>query len=105
VFVHFFRPARDGLNITSNRLVGKGTDVIALEQMGNSAFATRAAAGLGPYPALPAPVRPAPGSCAGALLRLYGARAARDCAVCCGQHQHDLRQEGWHGGALHGVLR
>lgn len=98
IFVHFFRPARDGLNITRNTLVGTGTDIASLEAMGNSIFATRAAAGLGPYPSLPSPKLPASASdvaCADALERICGvARAFQQCEICCGQHQHDLRQAG-----------
>lgn len=98
VFVHFFRPARNGLNVTANILVGTGTDSGSLETMGNIAFATRAAAGLGPYPSLPLPRIPGRAlevACAKALERICGgARAFQQCEVCCGQHQHDLRQAG-----------
>jgi hypothetical protein len=96
VYVHLFRPASDGLNISGNTLVGPGTDAAKLKATGNTAFANRAAAGLPPFPALP-PLPP-PLGCRAALEALCGtARAVRgraECAVCCGQHQHVLRAQG-----------
>ena len=92
VFVHFFRPARDGRNISGNTLVGKGTDVESMRELGNAAFATREAAGLGAYPSLP-PLPP--DSCGAALAELCGgSRWVGGCAVCCGRQQHALRMAG-----------
>ena len=94
IFVHFFRPARDGVNVSANMLVGHGTDAASLQAMGNTAFATRAAAGLGAYPTLPPP-RLMFDQCADALQRICGgAPSLQQCALCCGQHQHDLRLAG-----------
>lgn len=56
-FVAFKRPAADGLFIANNTFVGKATDSTSYGQK-NTVFANRVAAGLQPYPALPA--NPAP---------------------------------------------
>ena len=57
-FVHFFKAARDGVNITGSTMVGPG-DIVEVGSRrqpvpaGNFVWKSRAAAGLPAYPTLP----------------------------------------------------
>jgi hypothetical protein len=93
VFIHFFRPASQGLSVSGSTFVGQASDAAVRRAEGNSVFPSRLAAHLPPFPALPPTGSGASAACTGMLQLLCGDKS-RGCKACVSNHHQPLRLAG-----------